>query len=290
MRKLAFLLLRYSGLPFLFREIIQRNKVSILLFHDISKETAEKTFGYLSRKYNILDLNDFIEACEKRNSNHIPKKAMIITFDDGHKQNYEMLPIIKKYNIPVTLFLCAAIVNSNKKFWFEFTHPSISKPELKRMPNKERLQIMAKFGFVPDKDFGISQALSKSQIDEMKDYINMQSHTMFHPILPQCDFDEAKNEIFKSKEVLENEFGLNINTIAYPNGDYSEREINLSKDANYKCGVTVDFGYNTINADLFRLKRYCSNDTSDLNELIVRASGLWAFLKTRNGKRPEIVD
>ena len=47
MKKLVFKILRYSGLPFLFREIFQRNKVSILLFHDISRETALQTFNLI---------------------------------------------------------------------------------------------------------------------------------------------------------------------------------------------------------------------------------------------------
>ena len=65
MKKMIFKVLRYSGLPFLFREIFQRNKVSILLFHDISNNTALQTFKYLNRNYNIICLNEFIEAYEK---------------------------------------------------------------------------------------------------------------------------------------------------------------------------------------------------------------------------------
>ncbi len=61
----------------------------------------------------------------------------------------------------------------------------------------------------------------------------------------------------------------------------------MSKDAGYKCGITVDFGYNTINTDVFRLKRISVNDTEDINELIVKTSGVWAFIKTRNGRKQE---
>ena len=118
----------------------------------------------------------------------------------------------------------------------------------------------------------------------MKQHINMQSHTLFHPILPKCDSNEAKKEIFKSKEILENEYDLNINAISYPNGDYSDRDINFSKDAGYKCGITVDYGFNTKHTDLYRLKRLSVNDTDNIDELIVKASGFWAFLKTRNGR------
>lgn len=62
MKKLVFKILRYSGFPFLFREIFQRNKVTILLFYYICNKTALKTFNYLKQKNIILDLNDFIEA------------------------------------------------------------------------------------------------------------------------------------------------------------------------------------------------------------------------------------
>ena len=285
MGKMIFRIIRLSGLPFLFREILQKNKISVLMFHDISKEIAEQTFNYLSKKYNIIHLNDFIEAIDKRDKNKIPKKALIITFDDGHIRNYEILPVVKKYNIPVTIFLCASIINTNRHFWFKFKNQLISISILKNKSNKEKLDILSKMGFEKDKEFDKPQALQKSHIDEMKNYVNMQSHTLYHPCLPKCDNDEARTEIFNSKEILERDYKLKINAISYPNGDYSERDILLAKEAGYKCGITVDFGFNTIKSDVFRLKRLSVNDTDDINELIVKASGVWAFFKTRNGRK-----
>ena len=279
--------IRLSGLPFFFREILQKNKVSILLFHDLNKEIADQTFNYLSKKYNIIHLNDFIEAVEQEDLNKIPKKALIITFDDGHIRNYEMLTLIKRYNLPVTIFLCAAIINTNRHFWFKLENQSISEFTLKNVSNKEKFERLSKLGFEPDREFEKPQALQKSQINEMKNYVNMQSHTLFHPCLPKCDYDEARNEIFNSKAILEQNYKLKINAISYPNGDYSERDILLAKEAGYKCGITVDFGFNTIKTNIFRLKRLSVNDTEDINELIVKASGVWAFFKTRNGHKQE---
>lgn len=287
MKKIIFKVLRYSGLPFLFREIFQRNKISILLFHDISNKTALQTFKYLKQNYNILCLNEFIEASEKRDFSKIPPKALIITFDDAHIRNYEMLPAIKEFKIPITIFLCASIINTNRHFWFKFKNKSISTSELKYKSNKDKLEILSNVGFQQEKEFTNAQALQKKQIEEMKQYINMQSHTLFHPILPKCSSIEAKEEIFKSKEILENEYGLNINAISYPNGDYSDRDIQFSKDAGYKCGITVDYGFNTSQTDVFKLKRLSVNDTDNIDELIVKASGVWSFFKTRNGRHQD---
>ena len=281
MRKLLFRALRISGLPFLFRELIQKNRVTILLFHDISQETAEQSFSYLSRKYEIIDLIDFVEACDKKDKTKIPKKALIITFDDGHIRNHEILPVIRKYNIPVTIFVCSSIVNTNRHYWFKFSHESVLISELRHKSNMERQSILSKAGFEQDKEFDKPQALQKAHIDEMKHYVDIQSHTMFHPILPKCSDSEAQTEIFASKRMLEREYGLRIYAISYPEGDYSERDIMLSKQAGYRCGITLDFGFNTIDTDLFRLKRLCVNDTDDINELIAKSSGVCEFFRTR---------
>lgn len=283
MKSFIFFLLRMMGLPFLFRQFAQRDKVTIILFHDISAETAEKTFSYLSKKYNIISLDDYLDAVRHKKS--LPKRAMVITFDDGHLKNYDMLPVIRKLNIPVTVFLCAAIVDTNRQFWFMASNPPVPVPELKTKANSERLAILSQNGFFQDQEFDSPQALQRHQIEEMKEVVNFQSHTLYHPILPNCGDEEARREIFDSKEVLEREYGLDINAFSYPNGNYSDRDVRLTKEAGYACGITVDFGFNTTGSDLFRLKRISVNDTDDKNELIVKASGLWAFLRTRNGRK-----
>jgi peptidoglycan/xylan/chitin deacetylase (PgdA/CDA1 family) len=154
--------------------------------------------------------------------------------------------VIKKINISVTIFLCAAIINTNRHFWFKFRKQLNFK--LKNISNKKRLDILSEIGFEQDKEFDTPQALQKMHIDEMKHYVNMQSHTLFHPILPRCNNDEARAEISNSKKILEREYKLKINAISYPKGDYSTRDILLAKEAGYKCGITVDFGFNTCNA------------------------------------------
>ncbi|MBN1820781.1 MAG: polysaccharide deacetylase family protein [Prolixibacteraceae bacterium] len=283
-RKIAFVLIRVSGIPFLFRNLIQKNKVTILLFHDISVQTADKTFRYLSKKYNFISLQYFLNAVKNTVDYPLPKKALIITFDDGFKQNYELKEIFKKYKIPVTIFICAWLVNTKRHFWFERNTSNYSLEELKKMSNSKRLKILEKAGFNPLKEYNSTQVLSKTQIENMKDIVDFQSHTLTHPCLPNCSDSVAMKEIFESKLLLEQRYNLKINALAYPNGDYSERDIQFAKESGYTCGLTVDYGFNNINTDLFLLKRLCVNDTDNMNELIVKASGFWDFVKTRNGR------
>jgi peptidoglycan/xylan/chitin deacetylase (PgdA/CDA1 family) len=287
MTRLLYLLLRFSGLPFLFREIVQRNRITILVSHKLNGKHTEKTLTWLERRYNIIDLNELIVVLEKGQKGLLPKKALVLTFDDGHIENHKMLPVLKKMRIPVTIFLCSSIIDTNRHYWFMHKDRAEKTSNLKRIPNRERIKAFSDAGFEQNKEFGSPEALQKWQIEEMKPYVNFQSHTRYHPILPTCTEKEAREELFRSKTELEEHYKLKINAISYPNGDYSFRDIQLAKEAGYRCGLTVDFGFNTLKTDIFRLKRISIHEAANKNELIVKASGLWGFLESMNGHRQD---
>lgn len=278
MSDIVYKALHYSGIAWLWREVIQRNKVTFLLFHDMSAADAERNFTYLKRHYNIIGLNDYLEAVH--NHRILPPKALVITFDDGHISNYDMLSVIKRLQIPVTIFICSDIVGTRRHFWFRHSQEVKAKVEsFKRIPNKQRLEELEAYGFEQRKEYPDTQALQKEHIEEMRPWVDFQSHTCFHSILPQCNDETAQKEIADSKYELENTYGLSVNALSYPNGDYSARDIQLAKEAGYMCGVTVDAGYNDLRTDRFRLKRFSVNDAHTTTELMVKASGCYALLK-----------
>jgi peptidoglycan/xylan/chitin deacetylase (PgdA/CDA1 family) len=278
-------LLRYSGLPFLFRELIQRRRVSIVLFHDLSPEEARMAFTYLSEKYRIISLKDYVDHLEGKGEGKLPPKAMVLTFDDGHIGNFALLPLIKKLDLPLTIFLCSGIVGTKRHFWFTCETEGLEKSALKKLPNREKLALLEKAGFRVDREFGSPQALTKEQVERMKPWVDFQAHTVFHPCLPTCTEEEARWEIGQSKEALERDFGLPIYSIAFPNGDYSERDIELCRQAGYRSALTVDYGFNSLREDPFRLKRLSVDSFNNLDELVVKASGVWGFFKTLNGSK-----
>lgn len=285
LRNLMYKIVRFSGLPFLFREILQRKKVSIVMLHDPAPDMAARTFRFLARHYNIISLHEFLEARRAGDAGRLPDKALIITLDDGHIGNYRLLPVIKELGIPVTIFLCAGIIDTKRHYWFQYEHPGLSKPALKQMTNRERLDALAKAGFRPEQEWAAPRALNATQIREMAPCVNFQGHTVFHPCLPKCDDAEAFHEIAGCREILEQNFHLNINALAYPNGDYSERDIELLKQSGYTCAITVDYGFNTIHTDPYRLRRLSLDDTDNTDAVCVKASGAWTYLLNRLGRR-----
>lgn len=278
MSNIIYKALRYSGAAWLWRETVQRGKVTCLLFHDMEAADAERNFTYLKRHYNIISLQEYLQAVQTKS--RLPRKALVITFDDGHASNYALLPVLQRLEIPITIFLCSEIVGTQRHFWFR--HSEEMKPQvepLKRLTNQERLRRLEAFGFGQETEYSDRQALNDKEIKEMTSVVDFQSHTCFHPILPQCNETEARHEIIDSKHHLEERYGLEINTLSYPNGDYSMRDIQMAQEAGYTCGITVDSGYNSLRSDLFRLKRFSVNDAHTTEELMVKACGLYALIK-----------
>ena len=272
--------MRLSGLPFIFREIIQRKYVTVLYFHDIGPDAAELSFKLLKSLYNVISLNTFLDAYNSHKLENLPAKSLIITFDDGHKENYRLLPIINKYRVPITIFLCMGIVGTNRHYWWTERPAKISFNKLMNLSNKKRLKILMNYGFSQKYEYDERQALLTDEIKEMAlvKYINFESHTLFHPFLDRCDYNESLIECLKSKILLENDYGINVRSLSYPNGNYSQKVKKLLKLIGYECAFTVKPGYNNYKTDLFELKRFSTNDTTDINELIVKASGIWRLI------------
>lgn len=275
----VFTLIRYTGLPLIIRETLQRRKVTIILFHDINPIKADICFRELGKRYNIIPLEQYISARKKGSLKDLPPKSLIMTIDDGKRNNYALKELLDKHNVPITIFLCAAIVGTNKHFWFSHDMNGYNIEKLKKISNQQRLDFQKKYGFEQDKEYEDRQALSKKEIEELANKVDFQSHTLYHPILPECDDEEAYQEIAHSKELLETCYGMDISVLSYPNGDYGRREIDFAKKAGYECAITVDPGYNDLTTDLYKLKRFSIGDNSDVDELVVKASGIWQFLK-----------
>jgi poly-beta-1,6-N-acetyl-D-glucosamine N-deacetylase len=278
-RTIAFSALRYSGMPFLIREVIQRRKVTFVLYHSPDPLTLDKHLSWLRARYNVVALSDFRNAMESEGRPKLPPKSLIITFDGGAMQNYELLPIFKKHGVVPVIFLCSGVVATNRHFWWTENRGKIDNESLKDMPDAERLAALRESGFEEKKEYGVRQALSAQEIDEMKPNVDFQSHTVFHPCLTRCTTARARDEIAGSKRALLEEHGIDVSVLSYPDGDYSRDVIRFATEAGYRYGITVDWGFNGRRTDPFKLKRIAMADHAGPSELIVRVSGVWGLLK-----------
>lgn len=111
---LSFLLLT---LIFLFYSLLKEQKIAILTYHgvvekvtdknsvDISVDYFEKQMKWLSANhYKTITMEEFYDW--KKGKIKLPRKSVLITFDDGWKNTYEnALPIMEKYHIKSNIFV-----------------------------------------------------------------------------------------------------------------------------------------------------------------------------------------
>jgi peptidoglycan/xylan/chitin deacetylase (PgdA/CDA1 family) len=133
---------------------------------------------------------------------------------------------------------------------------------------------------------GARAALDGDQITELKPYVDFQSHTVTHPILPRCDDDKALRELADSRLDLQRRYGLRVYAVAYPNGDWSQRDLRFARQAGYRCGLTVRSGFNGPRTDPFRMRRIAVNDDMDgVHVVVLKACGVWGALRSVSPRR-----
>jgi len=272
--------IRYSGTALIIRLILARKKVTMVLYHNPAPDVFEKHLNYISRNYNLISLREFSEAYFSEKLYTLPKYALVITLDDGWKENYRLLPVIRKYRFRPTVFLTSNLINTERHFWW--TECSIKDlKRLKQIPNHQRLsELKARYGYYPEKEYpGDRQALNLQEVEEMNEAFDFGLHTCYHPVLNQCSVDEIGREIEACKTKIEAIQGHPIDTFSYPNGDYNEACIQLLKENGIKIARTTDTGWNDRLSDPYRLKVTGVSDNSSITKLVAELTGIPMFFQ-----------
>jgi peptidoglycan/xylan/chitin deacetylase (PgdA/CDA1 family) len=272
--------IRYSGILFIIRNSYAKRKVAIIVYHDPQPDILDKHLTYLSKRYNYITLDKLVNAIYSQHWEDIPPKSLIITLDDGHKGNFQLVEIFQKHKVTPTIYLCSQLIDTNRHFWFK--EKNITSRHYKRLKNNVRLHLLNKqIAFSPKKEFQDHerQSLNKKEIIAMKNFVSFQSHSAFHPVLTTCTFNECKEEIFRSKKDIETMIGNDCTHFSYPNGDYTEREIALLKEAGYLSSRTTDIGWNHLNTDPFKLRILGVSDNISVNWFTAELTGLPIYMK-----------
>jgi len=203
----------YSGIfnvyAFL-RRYFTKSQVAILMYHrvcpkkdefhiSINSEIFEKQMKYFSEKYELLSLNELVNYIKLKKS--YPKKAIVITFDDGYKDNYLFAyPILQKYSIPATIFLATGYIGSGRLFWTDKVRYLIHHTSIKKI-NLEGLGSYSIQSTI-DKTFFISIILQKlkKMPENTKNSLIMKLNDICQVKIPR---DIGKKIILSWKEVKE---------------------------------------------------------------------------------------
>jgi peptidoglycan/xylan/chitin deacetylase (PgdA/CDA1 family) len=102
----------------------------------------------------------------------------------------------------------------------------------------------------------IDTYLNWEQVKTMnKRGISFGSHAISHRLLSKFDDNEIEYEVAHSKKIIESQLQDNIDSIAYPNGDFNDNVIKKVKNNMYKVAFCTKQGYFTPGDDIYQIKR-----------------------------------
>ncbi len=203
---------RRSGLPSLmYHKVGDCPPGSTLAKLWVSAADFRRQLGYLKRHaYTPLRFSD-LKAAEE-GAQPMPRRPVLITFDDGYANNYEVaFPILEEFGMKANIFLVYETIDHHNAW-----HDPAGEPWL-RMLTWEQVRRMQESGLV---EFG--------------------SHTMRHRHLPSLSPEDARWEIKESRRRIEDKLGRTVFGFAYPYGAgaYDPRLRGLAREAGYR----YDFG------------------------------------------------
>jgi peptidoglycan/xylan/chitin deacetylase (PgdA/CDA1 family) len=217
--KVALLLAMTLAAPFAAAQSSQPVRVPVLVYHRFGPSLADNMtmrtadfaaeLGYLNENhYTVIPARQLVDyLCNKGTPPRA--RAVVITVDDAHRSVFsDMLPLVEKYKIPVTLFVYPSAVSNAS---YAMTWEQLA--ELKRT--------------------GL---------------FHIQSHTFWHPnfkqerkrLSPEAYDRFVRDQLTKAKAVLERRLGGRVDMLAWPFGIYDAELIRIAEQTGYVAGFTLE--------------------------------------------------
>ena len=248
-----------------------RNKVRILCYHrvcdlprtedamsflNVPPEVFAGQMAFLAQNnFNAVTLEQFIDYKDSRQK--IPPRTVIVTFDDGYRDNYlNALPVLSRHNLKGTFFVVTGCIGSDKIFpWLKLEDKSLAHAR----ENKQYWQPLGQEDILAMDAQGACFG----------------SHTRSHCNLTQVDESEAMEELIGSKESLEKVLARPVRCFAYPYGGVNEQIKKLVKSAGYGAAVSTRWGGNTVRSDFLELRRITIEGGDSLGRFTRKVDGAY---------------
>ena len=188
--------------------------VPILCYHNLGPQTRgrllmsasafEEQMRYLKREgYHVITLRQFLEFTSLRQQ--LPRKTVVLTFDDGWKSFKEYAyPILKELGFPATLFIYTDFIGARI---------ALSWPELKELAQE---------------GFDI-QAHSKSHDDMRR-----------KPTESEEEYNRRMQaELVQPLAIFQQRVGAPARILAYPYGSHDDGVVKRVREAGYVAALDV---------------------------------------------------
>lgn len=246
-----------------------------------SPELFDVQMKYLSANYQPISIFDVLDALERKAHVILPPRAVLVTFDDAY-QDFEQhaWPVLKRYQIPVTLFVPTAFPDHPERlFWwdrlFHALHSTVKseidtpignlaistglecsranlrlKNYIKSLPNEVAIALVDNIEQQLKVSLHTNCVLGWNELRKLaQEGVTLAPHTQTHPIMNHIPPGAMQNEALDSLHDLQREIGETVPVFAYPSGFHNAEVVSAVRAAGFKLAFTTERGINTLGRD-----------------------------------------
>lgn len=173
-----------------------------------------QTFGW--HTVSLAQLKDGVKS--------LPKKSILITFDDGYADNFAAFNELTRRNMQACWFIVTKDVGTDSS-WHDLDAPS-------------------------------AKLLTEPQLIEMSQAgMDIGAHTHSHCRLTTISADLITRELTQSKEYLSTLLNKPVYSLAYPYGLYNQEVLTKAKESGYKLALTTRSGFGLVDNNPLEIRR-----------------------------------
>ena len=194
-------------------------------FYVTAKEFAYQIRRLRERGYQAITLDTLADA--QRGAATLPKKPLVLTFDDGYANLYENVrPLLREAKWPYAVYLVSERIGGRNEW-------------------------VISEGFEP------TPLLTWEQIREMQtdDNVSFEAHSATHPRLADLPLAAAQREMSDCRDRLEQGLQSPVRHFCYPYGSHNDILASAAADLGFRTATTTDFGRVRRQDDPLRLPR-----------------------------------
>lgn len=220
--------------------------VPVLIYHEVLKrahapgETVislgkfEEQMKYLKEHgYTTISVEELVGFMK---GGSLPKKAVLLTLDDGWKSGVDAAAVLEKYRLKAAFFI--------------FPGKGIGDPYM------EWSDVLA---LAENPRFEICSHSMTHPWDRRSNLV-----TWIDGKTPGKDKRDAEDELKGSKKLLEKKLNKKVACFGWPVGWYNDALIDIAEAAGYTALFTAEEGANRAGGDLLRIKRIFIDGACDL--------------------------
>lgn len=230
----------YAELPLLEDKLSTNPTIVALMYHHFSESEEElnslivhpdrlrdqlqalRAAGYASIRQQ--DLLAFLHSDDDRK---LPEKSVLLTFDDGYESNYSLAyPIVAEEGFYATIYAITSNVGVQGRY-----SQRITWPQSREMYHSGYIEIQNhtyNAHYYGDIGHGKTGAATTSQL-QIDNQLETRAQYM----------DRMREDLAKSKQLIEQQVGNKVFTFAYPYGRNNKALIDISLDTGHSLMYTV---------------------------------------------------